>query len=637
MGLFSLLLAIGAAFVGHATDDKVLASDTIQVFQILFEGNDSYTNLVLKDIIATEQPGVIQRIRMHKKDRWYLDQEELARDLIRIERFYRRRGFVDPKISYRLEDGHRKKTVRVVFAIQEGAYLQTTQIITQWQADSLTKSHIENSTEYTRAFKRQPLKINARFEPILEAEMVGSLNTAIRNEGYAFSHSDLTTSIDTTKRSVVLTITHRPGPVTRLDSIIIEGETTAKEELILKEANLHVGDRFSQRKLDDAQYQLFSHHLFRLVTLGIPEQKEDSTLTVSIRLLEHPLRKVEVMAGAGNRELLRTQITWEHRNALQKLHNFSVNGRITFISQRLSLDYLMPYVANTNSLSISSTFLERRLEPAFLLRRGGIKQSYIYLYGLKFTSTLSYTFTGNKLDVFNTRSSLPPSVEEYTISALEMSALYADERFTLQRGWVVRPSLELSGLFGTGDYEYQKLYFDARRYLDVTPRMQLALRGTVGYLLGAMADSLPPSILFYGGGYGSVRGWYQNQLGPKRAQFDDDGKFDSYVPTGGRYLFEYGIESRFGLDALIPKLGLSTFVDGGQVWKRWPGFPESGDRSIQSAVGIGVYYITPVGPLRLDIARKINPKDEDLNRFAGVDYGNPIDRWGFHFSLGQSF
>lgn len=637
MSFFSFLLAIGAVFLGHYQEVRSVVSDTVQVSQILFEGNDSYTNLVLKDILATEQPGLLQRIRMRKKDRWVLDEEELARDVIRIERFYRRRGYIDPKISYRLEDGHRKKTVHVIFSIQEGSYLTTTQINTQWNADSITQSRLENSTEYKRAIKRQALKLNTRFEPILEAEIVGTLNSAIRNEGYAFSHTDLTTTIDSTKLSAVLTITHRPGPETRLDSIIIEGETTAKEELILKEANLRVGDRFSQRKLDDAQYQLFSHHLFRLVTLGIPEQEEDSTLTVSIRLLEHPLRKVEVMAGAGNRELLRTQITWEHRNALKKLHNFSVNGRLTFISQRLGLDYLMPYVANTNSLSISSAFLERRIEPAFLLRRGGIKQSYIYLYGLKFTSTLSYTFTGNTLDVFNTRSSLPPSVQEYTISALEMSALYADELFTLQRGWVVRPSLELSGLFGSGDYEYQKLYFDARRYLQVAPRMQIALRGTAGYLLGAMADSLPPSILFYGGGYGSVRGWYQNQLGPKRARFDDEGNFDKYVPTGGRYLFEYGLESRFGLDALIPNMGISTFVDGGQVWKRWPGFPESGDRSIQSALGIGLYYVTPVGPLRIDIARKINPKDEDLNRYGGIDYGSPIDRWGFHFSLGQSF
>jgi outer membrane protein insertion porin family len=294
-------------------------------------------------------------------------------------------------------------------------------------------------------------------------------------------------------------------------------------------------------------------------------------------------------------------------------------------------------VGNTNSTLIISPFVERRLEQAYRWRRGGIRNSYIYQYGYKFTSTLAYTFSGNKVDVFNERATLLDDVEQYTISALELSALYADELFTVQRGWVVRPSLELSGFFKSGDYTYQKLYLDARRYIDVLPKLQLALRGVGGFIFGAMADSLPPNIQFYSGGYGSVRGWYENKLGPKRPLFDEQGEFDRYVPTGGRYLMQFSGEARIGLDRLIPQLGISTFVDSGQVWEKWPGFPNSDDRAMQVGLGGGVYYVTPVGPIRFDIAWKVNPNDDDINILDGVNYGKPIDRWGFHFSLGQSF
>jgi len=635
MGLFSLYLAFSLAVWLQVAPG--FASDRLQVSNVDFEGNHSYSDLVLRDIIATEQPSTYQRLRIKKYDRWYVDEDELRRDVIRIERFYRRRGFVDPKISYRLDMGRKENLRRVVFTVVEGPTIKTADIRIEWETDVETQQTIANGTEYKRALRRQPLKEGKRYEPILEAELVGLLNAAIRNEGHAFSQSQISTRVDSISLEAHLSVIHRPGPVTYFDSILVDGNKTAPTSLILKEAVLRQGDLFSQRRLDNAQQQLYSHHLIRFVTVGLPEQPVDSTVAVSIRMREHPLRKVEVLGGVGNRELLRTQVSWTHRNPFGLMHSYAVSGRVTFISQRVNMDYTLPYVGNTNSTLILSPFAERRLEQAYRLRRGGIRNAYIYQYGYKFTSTLSYTFSGNKVDVFNERATLPDDVEQYTISSLELSALYADELFTVQRGWVLRPSLEFSGFFKSGDYTYQKTYLDVRRYIDVAPKLQLAIRGVGGFLFGAMADSLPPSIQFYSGGYGSVRGWYENQLGPKRPLFDDAGNFDRYVPTGGRYLMQFSGEARIGLDRLIPQFGISTFVDSGQIWRKWPGFPNSEDRAMQVGIGGGMFYLTPVGPVRIDMAWKVNPNDDDINILGGVNYGKPIDRWGFHFSLGHSF
>lgn len=615
----------------------VNTNERSQISHINFVGNASYSDMVLRDILATEQPSTIQRMRIKKYDRWYLDDDELRRDVIRIERFYRRRGFVNPQITYQIDKGRKRNMIRVVFIVNEGPTLTTSNITIEWQTDTITQQRIADGNEYKRALRRQPLKVARRYEPILEAEMIGLLNAAIRNEGHAFAQSDISTRIDSVSLEAYITATHRPGPLTYFDSIRVDGNATAPPSLLLKEAALRPGDPFSQRRLDIAQLQLYSHHLIRFVTVGLPEQPVDSTVDVIIRMREHPLRKVEVLGGIGNKEFLRTQVSWSHRNPFGLMHNLDVSGRVTFISQRVNIDYKLPYVANTNSTVILSPFAERRLEQAYRLRRGGMRNSYIYQYGDKFTSTLAYTLSGNKVDVFNERATLPDDVQEYTISALELSALYADELFTMQRGWVLRPSFELSGFFNTGDYSYQKLYLDARRYIDITPKLQLALRGVGGFLFGATADSLPPSIQFYSGGYGSVRGWYENQLGPKRPLFDDNGDFDRFVPTGGRYVMQFSAEARIGLDRLIPQFGMSTFIDSGQVWKKWPGFPNSEDRAIQVGLGGGIYYITPVGPVRFDVAWKVNPNNDDINILDGVDYGKPIDRWGFHFSLGQSF
>lgn len=608
-----------------------------QISHVIFDGNLTYSEVVLRDIIATEQPGFFQRLRMKSKQRWFLDIDELQRDAIRIERFYRRRGFTDPKIEFRVDVGRKDWQRRVVFVIAEGPSITTERVSIVWDADSTTADRLLQSSDLLRANRRQPLREGRRFEPILEADAIGTLNAAVRNRGHAFSTTSMVSEIDSIRGTAAVEFTITPGPETRFDSIHVEGNVTAPTSLILKEAVLRSGDLFSQRRLDNAQQQLYSHHLIRFVTVGLPEQPVDSTVTVNIRMREHPLRKVEILGGVGNRELLRTQVSWTHRNPFGRMHTFSASGRVTFISQRVNMDYTIPYVGNTNSSVILAPFAERRLEQGYRLRRGGMRNSYIYQYGYKFTSTLAYTFSGNKVDVYNERATLPDDVEQYTISALELSALYADELFTMQRGWVIRPSLELSGFFNTGDYTYQKVFIDARRYIDVSPSFQLALRGAGGFLFGAMADSLPPSIQFYSGGYGSVRGWYENMLGPKRPLFDDEGEFDRFVPTGGRYQMIFSGEARVRMDWLIPQFGFSTFVDSGQIWRKWPGFPNSEDRAMQLGVGGGLFYITPVGPIRFDVAWKVNPTNDDLNILDGVNYGKPLDRWGFHFSLGQSF
>jgi len=630
-----LILITQVSFAQDVTNTE--AVNRIRISHIDFKGNDTYQDVVLRDIIASEQPGMLQRFRMHRKQRWFFDEEELQRDAIRIERFYRRRGFTEPRISYTVETGKKSWQRKVIFDITEGPFIRLDELTLQWETDSSTADKVLNSSEYARLARRLPLREGRRYEPILETETAGILNSVLRNVGYAFSRTSMVTEIDSTKLSATSIVTINPGALGHLDSILVEGATTARESLLLKEAGLHLGDQFSQRKLDDAQRQLYSHHLIRFVTVGLPEQPEDSTVKVRLRLREHPLRKVEVLGGFGNRELFRAQVNWTHRNAFGLLHSFGTTGRVTFISQRASVDYLIPYVFNSSSSIFISPFVERRLEPAYLLRRGGIRNAFIYQYGYRFTSNVAYTFSGNKLDVYNERATLPDDALEYTISSLELSALYAEQSFTAQRGWVLRPSIELSGLFNTGDYVYQKMFMDARRYIDITPRFQVALRGVSGFLFGARADSLPPSILYNAGGFGSVRGWYVNQLGPKRALYDEEGVFDRYVPIGGRYLLAFSGETRIGLNRILPNLGFSTFVDGGQIWQKWPGYPNQEKRAIQYGVGGGIYYITPVGPIRFDVAYKVNPTNEDLNIVDGVNLGKPIDRWGFHFSLGQSF
>ena len=173
-----------------------------------------------------------------------------------------------------------------------------------------------------------------------------------------------------------------------------------------------------------------------------------------------------------------------------------------------------------------------------------------------------------------------------------------------------------------------------RKFTSMGDYVVFAKRVYLSGIYYAENDSLPSDIRTYNGGTNSVRGWNRNELGPKRPTFDENDEFLRYVPVGGRATINFNAEFRFDLNDLIKGLGISTFLDGGQVWRN---FNDIGTSPIQYGLGGGIRYQSPIGPVRVDVAYKLNPTDEDLRIYQGQNYGNKWSRWGLHFSIGQAF
>ena len=142
------------------------------------------------------------------------------------------------------------------------------------------------------------------------------------------------------------------------------------------------------------------------------------------------------------------------------------------------------------------------------------------------------------------------------------------------------------------------------RALDAARKFVLAGRVAAGSILGASVEDIPADRRFYVGGGGSVRGYDYQGIGPK----DPEGN-----PIGGRSYMELSGELRLQVTDTI---GIVPFVDAGTV---------SEGEFLQSArfkvgAGVGMRYLTPFGPLRIDAAVPLNPDpdDPDFGIYAGV-------------------
>ncbi|MEX1212224.1 MAG: BamA/TamA family outer membrane protein [Balneolaceae bacterium] len=603
------------------------------VWEVVFDGNETYDRVVLNNVIATDTPSLWEKLTGKTGD-YLVNEDELRRDRIRLERYYQRRGFDQVTVNTEREPGDKEWKERIRFRISEGAPLRVGSF--EWSIDGSVESarRIRESALFRRAEQQHNFQPGVRYQSIRESEVTGLFLSAMEEDGYAYSVADLEVSEPDSQGEVEIRLTLKPGPRMRYGGFSIEGEYTVRESVILRETGLSPGDLYREDEIQEAQRELFNHHLFRFATLSIPEEASpDSLLDATIRVRQQEPRAIRISAGFGQEEKLRGEIGWEHRNVGGWAHRFGISARASFIEQRGGVDYLIPYLFNTKSSLVSAPYIQRRLEPAFELFRIGYTNSMIYQHSRSLTGTISYELNFNEELSRNQDISLPDSILSYNTGAFSVTGLYNTVRSRQGEGWHIQPGLEISSLFSEGSYAYRKATMEVRNFRELNPTLMLATRIQGGVIHTPETDSLPTNIRFFTGGTNTVRGWSRQQLGPQRVLLDGDGSFEQFVPSGGRAFSGMNVELRQSLDAIIRRFGMAAFLDGGQVWRS---ARRLGDRPLQFGAGGGIRYESPIGPVRVDIAYQLNPSDAD----RGIYQGDPVQkrsRWGIHFSIGQAF
>ncbi len=321
----------------------------------------------------------------------------------------------------------------------------------------------------------------------------------------------------------------------------------------------------------------------------------------------------------------------------------------------VSLDFAQPWIFSTRNSFQASLFTERQSVPdAFVRRAVGLQLGLTRNIGPRTPLTASYQPERSSLDAAEALvcSTFLVCTEE-DIATLQSAQWLAPVGLTLTRSTtdnLLNPSRGYQLLIGlehaeaaTGsDFSYSRVVTEGSRYARLTPGSILAARLRLGWV-GAggfeglagdatSVDIVPPQKRFYAGGANSVRGFAQGRLGPRVLQADvkdlvapgagtpactpeevvaltcdassvNEGAFTP-TPTGGTRVIEGNLEVRIPLGG---RLEAATFADFGQVWDVGQAV-SVGD--LQVTPGLGVRYMSPIGPLRLDLAYRFRGGEE---------------------------
>jgi outer membrane protein assembly factor BamA len=195
----------------------------------------------------------------------------------------------------------------------------------------------------------------------------------------------------------------------------------------------------------------------------------------------------------------------------------------------------------------------------------------------------------------------------------------ADSILDAHHGYQVAFHTEEAGRLVPGTFNYYAISADGRHYLPIGDRVVIASRVQLGNLhpVGNEQTNVPFSKRYFLGGATSIRGWGRYEISPLS---------DSGLPIGGDSMFAFSEELRTPLRG---KLGAVAFLDAGNVWADSWGI-RLGD--LRYAVGPGLRYQTPIGPIRFDVGYQLNPIPGLL-----VNGQPQARRLRLHFSIGQAF
>ena len=582
---------------------------TARIKQINFVGNSAFEDKKLRGLFVLTTPGLLTWFT--KNDQY--SKQKLSADLESLRSYYLDRGYLEFSIdSTQVSITPDMKDIYITVNVSEGEQYTVSDI-------KLAGELLVPEEELRELILLQPGQIFAR-EKLTES--VKLISDRLGDDGYAFANVNAAPDLDHENQQAGFTFFVDPGRRVYVRRINITGNDRTKDEVIRREFRQMEGGWHSTSKINLSRQRadrLFFFNSVNVETPPVPDAPDQVDINVDV--VERPTGAIMFGAGFSDREGLILNGSVSQNNIFGTGNFFSLQVNTGRINRVASLSFTNPYFTvdgislgfdvfhrglNTNRLSRVNPF--RTKTTGTTLRLGiPIAENDIVSFGLG----------GEITDIGVSENSLP-RVKEFVETFDDITINYP---FTVSWARDRRDSAiyTTSGtthrLFGEisvpgGDLNYYKVSYNQKWYYPLTDIFTLLVNTEFGVGDGYTNKPLPFFKNFFAGGNNSVRGYDLNSLGPKEQALDVNGQ------PAGRFLSVGGSKRVVGnLEILFPmpfmsddrSIRLSTFIDAGAVFNTMSQFSDE----MRYSAGLAVTWISPMGPLKVSIAKPLNKKPED--------------------------
>lgn len=582
-----------------------------EVGRILFIGNEAFSDSTLRSTIQTRESAWW---RFLTSDDTY-DPDRLAFDQELLRRHYLSRGYVDFNVRSALAElTPGGQTFVITFTLDEGEQYE------------IGKVEIDSRL---RDLKPEQLRelLETQTDEVYNADDVEASITALTDEigklGYAFVDIEPDLEKRPDDKTIDLTYVINEGSRVYIERIDVVGNVRTLDEVVRREFRLSEGDAFNTALLRRSRQRIQNLGYFEKVDLRtLPGSAPDKT-RIEIEVTEKSTGELSFGAGFSTSDGPLGDIRLTERNLLGTGRSLTANFRVSQRRNEIDFSLTEPYFLDTDitaGVDLFRTETDFQDESSFdqTTVGGALRASYPLTehlsHGVKFTVRQD-----DIKDVDGDASEFIQAEEGKELSVLlgqNLTYDRRDTRFLPTEGYLVRLEQEFAGL--GGDAQYLKHELIGSYYYPFTPSWVLNLSARGGYIFGYGGEDVRLFDRFFLGG-SSLRGFRFAGVGPRDGLTDD--------ALGGNALATGTAELRFplGLPEDLRMFG-RVFVEGGTLTDLdVPDGVSDADLldsgSLRAATGIGLSWLSPLGPISIDFSRALLKEDEDNTESFRVSFG----------------
>lgn len=577
---------------------NVTEGDVAKIKDIRIVGNKAFSESTLRNLFDLDTGGWLSWYT--KSDRY--SRAKLNADLETLKSYYLNRGYLEFRVdSTQVAISPDKQSISITLNVTEGERFVVSGV-------RLEGNYLNKEEEFKTLVAIKP---GTPYNADQVAQTTKAFTDYFGTFGYAFARVEARPEIDRDNNRVSFVLQAEPSRRAYVRRITIGGNTRTRDEVIRREFRQFESSWYDGDKIKLSRDRVDRLGYFKEVNVDsteVPGTTDQVDLNVSVT--EKPTGNLMIGAGFSSAEKLSLSFSVKQENVFGSGNYLGVEVNTSKYNRQLVLSTSDPYFTADG---ISRTFdIYHRASRPFQDQGGDyqlVTTGASVRFGVPFSETdVVYFGAGGEQTTIKPGTNIPAA---YLAYANQFG--YSSRSLPLTIGWsrdsrdsALVPSKGLyqranADIGVAGEVKYVRGNYQVQQYIPLNKQFTIALNGELGYGKGLGGRSFPIFKNFYSGGLGSVRGFEQGTLGPR----DITG---SFIGGSKKITLNAELSTPFPGAGNDRTLRLFGFFDAGNVF---------GDNDpvraaeLRSSAGVGLSWISPVGPLRIAIANPLRKQTGD--------------------------
>ncbi len=573
------------------------------ITKIRFTGNHAFSDKKLAEQMETSTKGLLWWIF----DSGKLDMQKLRQDTDRLSSFYFNSGYIrarvgEPDVQV---EGER---ITITIPVEEGPRYNVGKV-------DIEGDFVKPKDELTASLK---IKKGEVYNRDLVRQDILNLRDAYADFGYAFAEIDPMVNINDKDRLVDIAYKANKGKKVYFERINIVGNTATRDKVIRRELRVEEQGLYSARNLRRSSERLHRLDYFENIDMATSPGTEDDKLDLRVEVTEKKTGTFSIGAGYSTLDGPIGMFDISQRNFLGRGERLSLTGQIGGRNQRFSLSFNEPWMFDIPLSNTYEIYNWIRTFPDYGKDAYGGTVRFAYpIWRESLYASIKYRFESAKVsDVADDAAKIIQDQEGRATTSSVMGGFKwdtTDNFFLPTKGTEHSISVEHAGTPFGGSNTFTRYMLSTGWWFPVRWGWVGHLEGKMGYVTEDKKGGLPLYEKFYLGGINSLRGFERYSVSPRDAATGDR--------IGGTRMWIGTAEVRF---PVMSKAGLYgvMFYDTGNSYAE----SDTWDvKNLRSSVGLGVRWMSPMGPLRLEWGVNIDPEPDESKSVFDFALGGTFD------------